>query len=169
MFRILAAAGGLALASLAAASLATPAAAQCWGQPVYVGPYGRVVGGTPLSEVETRAYVTTGRWADGYTGPPHVYVPAPAYAGRHDRRTGYGYGYGRDDRWHDRQGADRHGYGYGHGHGGYRHDPGRRAGYRDVWGYNDDRPPTTHARSRSTRDHRHDRDCGCPDVYLYDR
>lgn len=142
MIRTLAAVAGLSLAGLA---LADAAAAQTWGQPVYVGPYGHGVGGTPLSEVETRSYVTTGRWADGYSDQAWVYVPAPVYGSR------YGHGYDR-------------GYGHsGHGHGRYEPDP--RPGYRDVWGYNDDRPPSAHRRSRDRRYH----DCGCGDVYLYDR
>lgn len=129
--------------AVALAFVAAPAAAQTWGQPVYVGAWGHVVGGTPLSEVETRSYVETGRWADGYSEQPYVYVPAPAYGQR-----GYGgYGY----RSHHSN------YGYGHRS---RHT-GSRVGYRDEWGYNDDRPPAYRA-------HR-DRGCGCGDVYLYDR
>lgn len=150
-----------AAAALAFAAVAGPAAAQTWGQPIYVSPYGRVVGGTPLSEVETRAYVNTGRWADGYSDQAYVYVPAPVYGERYryDRGYGhqrYGYGYG-----YDRQ---RHGY----GHGGY--EPRPRPGYRDVWGYNDDRHPSARGWSRDRDyDRSHYRDCGCPDVYLYDR
>lgn len=169
MFRTLAAAGGLSLAVLAPIGLAGEAAAQTWGQPVYVSPYGRVVGGTPLSEIETRSHVATGRWADGYADQAWVYVPAPVYGshsghgyghGRHGRGYGDGYGYG-----------SRHGYGHGYGYG-YRHgryDPPSRPGYRDVWGYNDDRHPSARGWSRERRSYRHDRDCGCGDVYLYDR
>ena len=150
MIRILVAIAGLALAG--------PAAAQTWGQPIYVSPYGHVVGGTPLSEVETRSYVTTGRWADGYSNQAYVYVPAPVYGARH------GYGYDRHHRYDD----GRHGY----GRSGYDHDryePRPRSGYRDVWGYNDDRPPSARGGWRDRRDRYHDRDCGCADVYLYDR
>ena len=143
MIRILAALAGLALAG--------GASAQTWGQPVYVSPYGHVVGGTPLSEVETRSYVTTGRWADGYSDQARVYVPAPVYDARH------GYGYDLHHRYDD-------GRRYGHGRG--RYGPRARPGYRDVWGYNDDRRPPAR---RGSRDRYHDRDCGCPDVYLYDR
>lgn len=152
MIRPLAVVGGLTLLGLAA--LPAPVAAQTWGQPVYVTPSGRPVGGTPLSEVETRAYVETGRWADGYGPPVYVRVPAPgqAYPGHaygHDR---YGYG-------HDR-------YGYGYRAPRYASRPSQ--GYRDEWGYNDDRPPSARwARERS--DHRHYDGCGCPDVYFYDR
>ncbi len=142
----------LAFAALAATLIAGPVAAQTWGQPVYVGPYGHVVGGTPLSEVETRSYVETGRWADGYSEQPYVYVPAPA-----DGQHGHG-GYGHR--------SHRAGYGYGYGYPasryGYRsRRADSRVGYRDEWGYNDDRPPAY----RGRRDH----DCGCSDVYLYDR
>jgi len=166
MIRILAAAGaGLFLTTLAAS-----AAAQTWGQPIYVSPYGRIVGGTPLSEVETRSYVHTGRWADGYSDQVYVYVPAPVYGQRygHERSYGYGdrhgYGYGRDR--YDRRHRHYPGCGHGHGYGG--HEPRPRPGYRDVWGYNDDRHPS----ARGWRDHRrrpYGRDCDCPDVYLYDR
>lgn len=158
MIRTLAAAGGLSLAALAPIGLAGSAAAQTWGQPVYVNPYGRVVGGTPLSEVETRSYVTTGRWADGYSGQAYVYVPAPVYGQRHGYSHSRGYG-------HDHA---RYGYGYGYGDGRYEQRP--HQGYRDVWGYNDDRPPSARGwSSRDRRDRRYDRDCGCGDVYLYDR
>lgn len=152
-------------ATVAFAAVAAPAAAQTWGQPVYVSPWGHAVGGAPLSEVETRAYVATGRWADGYSDQAYVYAPAPVY--------GYGrtYGYGRYD--HDRRRGDRDGYGYGrrgygYGHGG--HEPRPLGGYRDVWGYNDDRPPASRGEPRDRGYEGGDRrDCGCPDVYLYDR
>ena len=148
MIRTLAAA-----AALAALAFAGPASAQTYGQPVYLNAYGRPVGGTPLSEVETRSYVETGRWADGYSDRPHVFVPAPGYG------QGYSYGY------------DRRGYGYGQGYGRdyRRYDPPSRPGYRDEWGYNDDRPPSSRRWSDDGRSRRHDRDCGCSDVYLYDR
>jgi hypothetical protein len=160
MIRILAAAA----AGLFLTVLAGSAAAQTWGQPVYVSPYGRVVGGTPLSEIETRSYVNTGRWADGYSDQAYVYVPAPAYGPRYGygRDSGHGYGYG-----------GRHGYDYGrHDHGRYghgRYESRPHQGYRDVWGYNDDRHPTARRWSGDRRDRRYERDCGCGDVYLYDR
>lgn len=150
-----------AVAALFTLALGGAASAQTWGQPVYLDAWGRPVGGGPLSEVETRAYVGTGRWADGYSDRPQVHVPAP---------YGQGYGYA--------QGRDRYGYGYGYGYGrdhpryhrGYRrYDPPSRPGYRDEWGYNDDRPPSAR-RWSDDRDYRgHDRDCGCGDVYPYDR
>jgi hypothetical protein len=148
MIRTLAAAAAFATLAFAGA-----ASAQTWGQPVYLNAYGRPVGGTPLSEVETRSYVQTGRWADGYSDRPQVYVPAP----------GYGQGYGN--------GYRRYGQGYGHSNDrSYRrYDPPSRPGYRDEWGYNDDRPPSARRWSNDRRGHRHDRDCGCSDVYLYDR
>ena len=167
MIRTLAAAAALAVLSLAGA-----ASAQTWGQPIYVGPYGRVVGGTPLSEVETRSYVSTGRWADGYADQAWVYVPAPVYGERYGRDYGDDRGYGR----YDRYGYGRRGYGDGHGHayGRGSHEPRPRPGYRDVWGYNDDRPPSARRWSRERRadrgyDRDYDRGCGCADVYLYDR
>lgn len=163
MIRPLAIAGALAFLSLAGG-----AAAQTWGQPIYVSPYGRVVGGTPLSEVETRSYVNTGRWADGYSDQAYVYVPAPVYGQRYGHDRGYGYGrYDRGYGYGDRYAYNRRAYGRGYDHG--RYEPRPRPGYRDVWGYNDDRHPSARGWSPDRRDHYHDRDCGCPDVYLYDR
>lgn len=164
MTRIVAAAA----AGLILTALAGSAAAQTWGQPIYVSPYGGGVGGTPLSEVETRSYVNTGRWADGYSDQAHVYAPAPAYGPRYGDEYGRGYGYGYGDRY----GRYDHGR-YGYGHGRYERRP--HQGYRDVWGYNDDRHPSARgyqsdrSHRRDYRDHRYDRDCGCGDVYLYDR
>lgn len=146
MIRTLAAASVLALATLAAAGAAS---AQTYGQPVYLNAYGRPVGGTPLSEVETRSYVGTGYWADGYSDRPQVYVPAPG-----DGRD-YGHGYRREHRH------------YGRGYS--RSDAPSQPGYRDEWGYNDDRPSSSRRWSDDGGARRHTRDCGCPDVYLYDR
>lgn len=158
MFRPLAAA-----AALAALMIAGAASAQTYGQPIYLNAYGRPVGGTPLSEVETRSYVETGRWADGYSDRPQVYVPAPGYGrpyvsyGSGYRQPGYrSYGHGG-------------GYRYGYGHDGRRYDPPYRSGYRDEWGYQDDRPPVWRGRSDRTWRYRDDRGCGCADVYFYDR
>lgn len=140
MTRTLAAAAALALLAVAGT-----ASAQTYGQPVYLNAYGRPVGGTPLSEVETRSYVGTGYWADGYSDRPMVHVPAPGY--------GHRYGHGR----------------YGYSYGSRRYDPPARTGYRDEWGYNDDRPLSAQRGSYDRYPRRHDRDCGCGDVYLYDR
>ena len=82
MTRILA-----AVAAFATLALAGAAAAQTYGQPVYLNAWGQPVGGTPLSEAETRSYVRTGRWADGYSDRPQVHVPAPGYG-----RSRHGYG-----------------------------------------------------------------------------
>jgi len=147
-----------AAAALVTLAFAGAASAQTWGQPVYLNAYGRPVGGSPLSEVETRSHVGTGRWADGYSDRPQVHVPAPGYG------QGYGYSHGRD----------RYGHGYDRGHGRYdrgysRYDPPSRSGYRDAWGYNDDRPPSARRWSDDHRSRRYERDCGCSDVYLYDR
>lgn len=152
----------------AAVALAGAASAQTWGQPVYLNAYGRPVGGSPLSEVETRSYVETGRWADGYSDRPRVYVPAPGYGRpyvsygsghRHPDYRGYGYGDGY-----------RSGYGGNDRYGNRHYDPPPRLGYRDEWRYQDDRPPSAW-RGRSDRSHRHrdGRGCGCADVYFYDR
>lgn len=170
MIRMPAAAAALATLILTPAAIAPAgaASAQTWGQPVYLNAWGRPVGGTPLSEVETRSYVRTGRWADGYSDRPQVYVPAPGYGSPY---AGQGYG-------HQAYGDRGHGYrGYGHSrsrrsfHGDYRgrYDPPSRAGYRDEWGYNDDRPPSAQRWSDNRRWRTYDHDCGCGDVYLYDR
>lgn len=161
MIRTLAAAAAFATLALATLAPVGAAAAQTYGQPVYLNPYGRPVGGSPLSEVETRSYVETGRWADGYSDRPQVYVPAPGYG------QGYPHSYGQS-----RYGQDRYGRGYHRGyssHGQRRSDPPSRPGYRDEWGYNDDRPPSARRWSDDGRSRRYDRDCGCGDVYLYDR
>lgn len=160
MFRPFVAAVACGLAAVAIADAAQAQAqnfAPSWGQPVYLDAWGRPVGGFPLSEVETRAYLGTGRWADGYHERPRVYVPgrAPTYGHR-----------------------DRHGYGYHHdrrryrGHASWRGGQDARPwqGYRDEWGYNDDRHPSPRHGWRETRQrHRHGDGCGCGDVYLYDR
>lgn len=158
MIRTLAAAAALATLALASLAHAGAASAQTYGQPVYLNAYGRPVGGTPLSEVETRSYVQTGRWADGYSDRPQVYVPAPGY-GIPYATKGHRHGYYRNRRGH--------GYDYTSHRGRYER-PGR-AGYRDEWGYNDDRPPSARGWSDDRRGRRYDRDCGCGDVYLYDR
>lgn len=160
MTRTLAAVAALAGLALAGLALAGAASAQTWGQPIYLNAWGRPVGGAPLSEVETRSYVQTGRWADGYSDRPQVYVPAPGYGAPYTDR-GHHHGYDRNRR------------GYGHGYGytppRARHDRPARSGYRDEWGYDDDRPPSARGGSDDRRARRYDRDCGCGDVYLYDR
>jgi hypothetical protein len=156
MIRTLAATAALAALALVPSALPGAASAQTYGQPVYLNAWGRPVGGTPLSEVETRSYVETGRWADGYSDRPRVHVPAPGYGAAYatrNRRHGY-----------DR---NRHGHGY-IPHRGRDQRPGR-AGYRDEWGYHDDRAPSARGWSDDRRARRYDRDCGCGDVYLYDR
>jgi hypothetical protein len=152
----------LAAAALAALTLPGVASAQTWGQLVYLNAYGRPLGGTPLSEVETRSYVATGRWADGYSDRPRVHVPMPGYgapfaAARHGWSDNHGHRpkpYGHDLR------LPRH---------ASVHERPARPGYRDSWGYNDDRPPSARGWPDDRRGPRHDRDCGCADVYLYDR
>lgn len=168
MFRPLA-----AVAALVTLLLAGAASAQTYGQPIYLNAYGRPVGGTPLSEIETRSYAGTGRWADGYSDRPQVYVPAPGYGRPY---VGYGDRYGRHHveagRGYSRY-EQRYGTGYGYGYGGGRYDAPPRSGYHDRWGYDDDRPPSawrgrSHRSDRSYR-YRDDRGCGCADVYFYDR
>lgn len=160
MIRTLAASAALATLALMPLGLPGAASAQTYGQPVYLNAWGRPVGGTPLSEVETRSYVETGRWADGYSDRPQVYVPAPGY-GIPFATRGHHHGYDRN----------RYGYGRGYGYTAHRgrYDRSARSGYRDEWGYNDDRPPSARGWSEDRRGRRYDRDCGCGDVYLYDR
>lgn len=168
MIRMPAVAAAVATLALAAIAPAGAASAQTWGQPVYLNAWGRPVGGTPLSEVETRSYVRTGLWADGYSDRPQVYIPAPGYGSPHS-----GQGYGRQvygDRGHGLRG-----YGHSAGRRSFysnyrgRYDAPSRPGYRDEWGYNDDRPPSTLRGWNDRRRRPYDRDCGCGDVYLYDR
>jgi len=143
MIRFLAAAAGLSLLILAAPALAqSPAPA--WGQPIYLDGWGQRVGGSSLSEVETRSYVETGRWADGTHERPYVYVPR--------RGSTYEDGYSYRQR------------GRGYGSSGYDRRPYQ--GYRDAWGYNDDR---ARPGRQGYVDRRGGGDCDCPDVYLYDR
>lgn len=147
MFRPLAAAA----AALATLALAGAASAQTYGQPVYLDAWGRPIGGASLSRNDIRSFVETGRVAAGGSWRPRIYMPAPAYG----PYSGYGPGYGA----------------YGHHRHGYaerRYDPPPRPGYRDAWGYNDDRPPSAW-RGRSDRGYRNDRGCDCADVYFYDR
>lgn len=167
MIRPFAAVAAFATLALTPLALAGAASAQTWGQPVYLNAYGRPVGGTPLSEVETRSYVQTGRWADGYSDRPRVHVPAPGYGVPYTIQ-GHRHGYvrGHDDRRHG-YGQSRHGHGYSPPP--RRHDRPALSGYRDRWGYHDDRPPSARGWSDDRRARRHDRDCGCGDVYLYDR
>jgi hypothetical protein len=166
MFRPLAAAAALATLMIAAYAPAGGASAQTYGQPIYLNAYGRPVGGTPLSEVETRSYVETGRWADGYSDRPQVYVPAPGYG-----RPYVSYGSGYRHEGYRSYGYGRHSYGYGdrYRHDSRRYDPPPRSGYRDEWGYQDDRPPVWRGRSDRSHGYRDDRGCGCADVYFYDR
>lgn len=162
MIRPLAAA--TAFATLALVPFAGPgtASAQTWGQPIYLNAYGRPVGGSPLSEVQTRAYLETGRRADGYSERPRAYVPVRGYdrAGAAGER-GYGY---------PSPGYHRHGHDPDRYRGGASRDHRSPAsGYRDAWGYDDDRPPTS---SRGDRDRRRSDgspDRGYADVYFYDR
>ena len=147
-------------AALSAAVLALAAAApsqaqsfggRTWGQPYY-GAYARP---SPLSEAEHETHARLGAAGGGYTygSGPVVYRP---------------YGYGAGYRGHGHGHA--YGYGYGHGYGYGRYNRPSRPGYRDEWGYNDDRPPSRWRPGsiRSSRDYAY-RSCGCPDVYLYDR
>ena len=62
------------------------------------------------------------------------------------------------------------GYGYSYGYGGYdrcgRYGYSARQGYRDVYGYNDDRPPTAryHGYGDRRRYGAYNNRCGCYDV-----
>lgn len=143
-----------AAALLALAALATPAHTQShggrtWGQPYY-GAYAQ---SSPLSEAEPETHARLGAAGDGYTYGSGPVIPR-------------GYGHGGYGAW---RGYGRAGYGYGHAQG-RRYDRPSQPGYRDEWGYNDDRPPSRwrSGSTRSSRDYGY-RSCNCSDVYLYDR
>lgn len=101
--------------------------------------------------------------------------PAPGH--RDYRRDGYGYGYGYGQSsysygYSQSYGYQAYSYRPSYGYGAYYRPPVRQ-GYRDEWGYQDDRPPTARGYGRDDRYRRdgyrrHDCDCG-GDVYLYDR
>lgn len=121
MIRPFAAAAVLSLLGAAGAASAQ-SYVPAWGQPIYLDAWGRPVGGAPLSEVETRAYAANGRWADGRHERPYVYVPSRAPA--------FGRGY---------DGRHRYDRGYRYGSGDRGHGPRPYQGYRDEWGYQNDR------------------------------
>lgn len=110
-----------------------------WGQPYGAGNWGHVTG-----------------YSYGYSGVGYPYAPVETYGGHPTYGGAWPYDWRRQDR------GGRYGY-------SVRHDDERRRGYRDRWGYNDDRPPT--ARGYGYGDSREARryDCDCRDVYLYDR
>lgn len=158
------------------AALALPAAAEAQGYgrygqgDRYARDYSYGYGGyryeESISETEHQAYVRQGWWADGYSYPPagsgyghggygYSYPPTGAGYGGYGYSHGYGYGharYGQGWRHYGRRWPGHYGQGYG-------------SGYRDEYGYNDDRP-----RSRLGRgDGYYGRpDCDCADVYLRD-
>lgn len=142
-----------AAAALATFALAGAASAQTYGQPVYLDAWGRPIGGSSLSRSDTRSYVETGRVTAGGSWRPRIYMPAPGYG----PYPGYGSGHGA--------------YGqHRRGHAERRYDPAPQPGYRDEWGYNDDRPPSAwRGRSDRSSRHRDDRGCDCADLYFYDR
>lgn len=138
--------------------------------------YGYVGVGSPLSEVETQAYVNTGRYADGYSygraeydgygyryggySPSHGYGSVETYGRPDNTDRGGRYGYSHERRYDDRYGRRDHD----------RYDRGREPGYRDWYGYNDDRPPVHHDGYRRDRRDRDGYRCECAsDVYYYDR
>lgn len=123
-----------------------PPPVQAWGAPAWGQPYGA----GNWSHVTGYSY--------GYAGVGQPYAPVQPYA-YYGGHPAYGGAYPYDWRRHDRGGR----YGYS-----VRHEE-RRSGYRDRWGYNDDRPPTSrrYGDDRPYADYRSD--CDCRDVYLYDR
>lgn len=149
--RFLAAAAVLALTAVAAPSHAQSYGGRTWGQPSY-GAYAQP---SPLSEAEPGTHARLGAAGDGYTYGSGPVIP-----------RGYGQG-GYGD--YSGSGYSRSAYSYGHARG-HRYDRPSQPGYRDEWGYNDDRPPSRwrSGSTRSSRDHAY-RSCGCSDVYLYDR
>ncbi len=137
---------GLAVATgLTLTLAAAEARAQTWGQPAYVP-------APAIQPYASRAYGATGRLATGYSTYGYVVVPTQPYA-----YGGYGYDRGGRYGW---SAPYRSGYAYGRSYGYPRYDSGRRPGYRDWYGYNDDRPYSRWSRGRS---------CNCDAGYLYDR
>ncbi|RZJ18414.1 MAG: hypothetical protein EON91_05285 [Brevundimonas sp.] len=122
-----------------------PPPVEAWGAPAWGQPYGA----GNWSHVTGYSY--------GYSGVGQPYAPVQPYA--YGGHPAYGGAYPYDWRRQDRGGR----YGYS-----VRHDE-RRSGYRDRWGYNDDRPPTSrrYGDDRPYADYRPD--CDCRDIYLYDR
>src|SRR5690606_12555399 len=139
---------------------------------------GSVHGRVTVSETEHQSYVRLGEAAHGYGGGGH-YGPYYPYGPHgpvitYQRYEGYGYGYHGSA--YQARSWGGYGYGYydpyrpyGYDHDRRGHDYGRgqprpRPGYRDEWGYDDDRHP--YRWDRGGRRH-YDRDCGC-EVYLRD-
>lgn len=136
-----------------------------WGQPSpydYGYSYPRTGAAGAVYEGETRVYAATGAAAtgrDGYGdygdyGDRHYQPPRP-----HD---GFSYRY--------RQRHDAYGRGYGRDRGG-RYGYSADQGYRDEYGYQDDRPRGVRSRRSDRYEYREvrRRGCDCADVYLYDR
>lgn len=196
--RALALGAGLAALTLAAA---TPVAAQYRDHrppaQAYTsyGSYGQsysradsrvvVTYGQPSPYDYGYSYPRTGAAGAVYEGETRVYAATGAAA---TGRDGYGYGYYSDSyyqppRPHDgyayryRQRHDSYGRDYHRGYDrGGRYGYSRYQGYRDEYGYQDDRPRSDHRRDHyddryDRRDRRYDRrrDCDCSDVYMYDR
>lgn len=151
--------------------------------PVYGG-HGSAYAGVTVSETRHQSYVRTGDAAHGYGGsyaaghygPYYPYGPHGPVVTYH-RQESYGYGYGYHGSAYQARSWGGYGYGYydpyraygqdhrresryGHGYG----QPRPRPGYRDEWGYDDDRHP--YRWDRGDRRH-YDRECGC-EVYLRD-
>lgn len=128
------------VAGLVACALASPAAAQTWGQPYHRAPV--VTWGQPHGVWGGGPAAWDGR---GY-GDPRAYRPP------------VGYGYDRHDR------GGRYGYSPGNRWTRWSSPPGR--GYHDAYGYNDDRAP----RGEDSHHHRQPLPCDCGvSPYLYDR
>ncbi|MBX3476785.1 MAG: hypothetical protein KF910_04210 [Brevundimonas sp.] len=105
--------------------------------------YGADIQPSPLSEARARAHARLGAAGDGYAHGEGPLIHRP-----------HGYDHGNRHRW-----------GRGSGYGGRY-----AAGYRDEWGYADDRPPSrwrSWPRGDAPRYGWSGRDG--PDVYLYDR
>ncbi|MFN4287908.1 MAG: hypothetical protein ACK4E3_05375 [Brevundimonas sp.] len=147
------------------------------GHPAYGHPNAYGYASVRVDETRVRAYSATGHNATGYSVPVGGYHVGGYHVGgyhvggyhgavpyHHARTTGYGYqpyGYQGYSRYGQRSHIQR-------GHASPRPGPG----YRDVYGYNDDRPPSYSGhgvRYRQSYRHGYGRDCYCEDVYLVDR
>lgn len=126
-----------------------PPPVEAWGAPAWGRPYGA-------------GYWGAGNWSHvtgysyGYSGVGYPYAPVETYGGH----PAYGGAWPYDWRRQDRGGR----YGYS-----VRHDEERPRGYRDRWGYNDDRPPAARRHDHGEARYRRRDDCDCRDLYLYDR
>lgn len=178
-----------ALVGVAALAAAGAASAQAYGHT-----YGQPYYAPPQSYQPAQGFGRQGTYLYGYGGVgaqgAYGYVaPSRGY----DQSYGYSYGYGQPQayghaqytvrrdcggrygysacqrRYSRHEHRSSYGYGQGYAHGDFGR-PDR--GYRDEWGYQDDRAPAygrVHGGySYSQGHHGHGYGCDCPQIPLYD-